>query len=411
MNLVFVSPNFPRTYWNFCDRLAADGVNVLGIGDAPYETLEQGLRDSLTEYYRVEALDDYDEMFRAVAFLSFKYGHIDWLESNNEFWLESDARLRTDFNITTGVGTDEIQAYKSKSGMKAFYERAHVPSARCHRVSTRTAALAFVDEVGGYPVFAKPDVGVGAEGTYKIDDASDLERFFSDKPDVQYVMEEFVSGDIYSYDAIVDSHGDPLFENSCWFPPSMAEIVEGRLDFTYRALPDVPAQLRQRGRAVVKAFGVRSRFVHMEFFRLSEDHTGLGEKGDFVGLEVNMRPAGGYTPDMMNIAHAIDVYQIWADMIAFDRRRLPVSKVQGCCVYVGRRDIHSYVHPLKEVLDHYEDDIEMAGRMPDALADDMCNQYLMAWEPDMRTADVFRDYAMEQAVEDTATSSTKPSGD
>ena len=32
-----------------------------------------------------------------VAFLIFKYGPIDWLESNNEYWLEQDAKLRTDF--------------------------------------------------------------------------------------------------------------------------------------------------------------------------------------------------------------------------------------------------------------------------------------------------------------------------
>ena len=36
-----------------------------------------------------------------MAFLIYKHGRIDWLESNNEYWLERDARLRTDFNITT----------------------------------------------------------------------------------------------------------------------------------------------------------------------------------------------------------------------------------------------------------------------------------------------------------------------
>ena len=30
---------FPGKLLEFCDRLRANGVNVLGIGDAPYETL------------------------------------------------------------------------------------------------------------------------------------------------------------------------------------------------------------------------------------------------------------------------------------------------------------------------------------------------------------------------------------
>ena len=108
MNFVFISPNFPHTYWNFTDRLHRNGVNVLGIGDAPYDSLDQHLKDSLTEYYKVENLGDYEQVFKAVAFFSFKYGKIDWIESMNEFWLEQDARLRTDFNITTGIQNDRI---------------------------------------------------------------------------------------------------------------------------------------------------------------------------------------------------------------------------------------------------------------------------------------------------------------
>lgn len=34
-NFIFISPGFPGNYENFCMALRADGVNVLGIGDAP----------------------------------------------------------------------------------------------------------------------------------------------------------------------------------------------------------------------------------------------------------------------------------------------------------------------------------------------------------------------------------------
>ena len=82
---------------------------MLGIGDSPYDALSYDLKISLTEYYRVGSLEDYDQVYRAVAFFAFKYGRIDFLESNNEYWLESDARLRTDFNITTGFGVGDIK--------------------------------------------------------------------------------------------------------------------------------------------------------------------------------------------------------------------------------------------------------------------------------------------------------------
>lgn len=377
MNFVFISPNFPQTYWNFCERLRRRGVNVLGIGDAPYESLSPELKANLTEYYQVSSLEDYEQPFRAVAWFSHKYGKIDWLESNNEYWLELDARLRTDFNVTTGVQLKDIAKFKSKAAQKIYYAKGHVPTARQHKVSTPEAAKAFLEEVG-YPVIVKPEIGVGAEATYKVSSDAELTAFFAVKPAVPYVMEEFVTGDIYSYDAICDSHGKPLFESSAHFPPSVMDIVNGNLDMPYYVLPEVPGQLRERGRATLKAFGVKSRFVHFEFFRLTKARKGLGEVGDFVGLETNMRPAGGYTPDMMNYAHSTDVYTIWADMVVSDKRLLPESGDDHWCVYYGRRDNHVYAHGHEEVLARYGGQIAMCDRIPAAIAPDLGDQMYMA---------------------------------
>ena len=388
MNFVFLSPNFPQTYWNFCQRLRQRGVTVLGIGDAAYESLSPELKANLDEYYRVDSLADYSQTFRAVAYYSYKYGKIDWLESNNEFWLEQDARLRTDFNITTGVQRQEIRRFKSKAAQKTYYAKGHVPTARQHKISTPEAAKAFLEEVG-YPVIVKPEVGVGAEATYKVSDEAQLDAFFAAKPAVPYVMEEFVTGDIYSYDAICDSHGKPLFESSALFPPSVMDIVNENLDMPYYVLPEVPEQLKERGRATLKAFGVRSRFVHFEFFRLTKARQGLGEVGDFVGLETNMRPAGGYTPDMMNFAHSTDVYTIWADMVVSDKRLLPESGDDHWCVYYGRRDAHTYVHDDNAVLGRYGAQMAMTGRIPAAIAPDLGDRMFMAH---VRSEEELREY-------------------
>ena len=120
-NAIFISPNFPTNYWQFCRELKHNGMNVLGIGDAPYDGLTWELRDSLSEYYKVDSLENYDQVYRAVAYFIFKYGRIDWLESNNEYWLERDARLRTDFRITSGFQEEDIPRVKYKSRMKELY--------------------------------------------------------------------------------------------------------------------------------------------------------------------------------------------------------------------------------------------------------------------------------------------------
>ncbi|MGM9538982.1 MAG: acetyl-CoA carboxylase biotin carboxylase subunit family protein [Candidatus Onthomonas sp.] len=377
MNFIFISPHFPHTYWQFCDRLRRNGVNVLGVGDTPYDTLKDNLKRALTEYYRVDSLEDYNQVFRAVAFFSFKYGKIDWLESNNEYWLEQDARLRTDFHITTGANLEEVACFKSKSGMKAYYAKAGVPTARCHRVMTLEAARVFLEEVG-YPVIVKPDNGVGASHTFKLEQDGDLEDFFAHLPEVPYVMEEFVEGNICSYDAITDSRCNPLFESMTVWPPSIMDIVNRKLDLAYYTAAQVPEALAKLGRATVQAFGARSRFVHLEFFRLTKARKGLGQVGDFVGLEVNMRPAGGYTPDMMNYAHSTDVYQIWADMVTSDCRLLPEQGDDHFCAYASRRDCYRYQYSHEEILARYGGRIVMCERMPEIMVASMGNQMYTA---------------------------------
>ena len=396
MNFIFISPQFPHTYWNFCDRLKRNGVNVLGIGDSPYDSLEDCLKNSLTEYYKVNSLENYDEVFRAVAFFSFKYGKIDWLESNNEYWLEQDARLRTDFHITTGIQYDRIGNFKHKSAMKENYRKAGVPSARCHLATAFPDALQFVSEVG-YPIIIKPDIGVGASDTHKITNDKELEEFFAVERPVSYLMEEFIEGDLLSYDAITDSHGDPLFESMTSWPPSIMDIVNDELELAYYVAGDVPEGLRKAGRATVKAFGADRRFVHLEFFRLTADKPGIGKRGDFVGLEVNMRPAGGYTPDMMNYAHSIDVYQIWADMVTTDRRIFPASEKEYCCVYTSRRDGRAYLHSHEEILARYGADMVMCERIPEILSGAMGNQMYTAKLGSEKDAEEFIAYTLTRA--------------
>ena len=50
-NFVFISPNFPLTYWKFCRELKNNGMRVLGIGDCPYEELMQELKKLLSDRY------------------------------------------------------------------------------------------------------------------------------------------------------------------------------------------------------------------------------------------------------------------------------------------------------------------------------------------------------------------------
>ena len=387
-NIIFISPNFPTNYWQFCRELKNNGLNVLGIGDQPYDELKPELKDSLNEYYKVGSLENYDEVYRAVAFLTFKHGRIDWLESNNEYWLEQDARLRTDFNITSGFQVGDLHRIKYKSGMKEYYEKAGIIVARYHLVEDIEGCRAFIAKVG-YPVVVKPDNGVGAAHTYKLKSDEELQHFMATRPEgVPYIMEEFVNAEVNSYDAIIDSKGEPIFETGNITPMSIMDIVNDNDNSIYYILKDLPEDTRAAGRAAVKSFGVKSRFVHFEFFRLTQDQEGLGKKGQIMALEVNMRPCGGFTPDMINFAHSTNVYKIWADMIAYDSTLTPVGGHQFCA-FAGLRDGKNFKMSHEDIMAKYGHCMKMSGRMPDALAGAMGNRMYVATFPTREALDSF----------------------
>ena len=377
-NFVFISPNFPVIYWRFCAELKKNGLRVLGIGDCPYNQLVPELREALTEYYKVSNLENYDEVFKGVAFLTYKYGKIDWLESNNEYWLERDAALRTAFHITTGPQESDMAPMKLKSGMKAYYEKAGIPVARYYVIQNYTDAKAFANKVG-YPVVVKPDNGVGANSTYRLRSDSELDYFFATKnPTISYIMEEMVRGHVCTYDAIINSKGEPIFETGNVTPNSLMDVVNNHEDSIYYIVKELPADLLDVGHRTVAAFGVKSRFVHLEYFRLDEDQEGLGKKGDIIGLEVNMRPAGGYTPDMYDFSQETDVYKLWADMIAFDKITLPANRPRHYCAFAGRRDGVSYKMNHDAICEKYRANLKLSSRVPDALSGAMANYMYLA---------------------------------
>ena len=368
-NFVFISPNFPTNYWKFCAELKKNGMNVLGIGDCPYDQLMPELRGSLHEYYKVSSLENYEEVFRAVAFLTYKHGQIEWLESNNEYWLERDAALRTAFNITTGFHTEDMQPVKYKSAIK---------TARWHLVRDYAGCRDFIGEVG-YPVIVKPDNGVGASHTYKLENDEELNFFFATKDDTLYIMEEFVDGTVHTYDAILDSKGQPLFETGNVTMDSIMDTVNLNGNSCYYIEKELPQEMRDVGRRTAASFGVKSRFVHLEFFVLNRDQPALGKKGDILGLEVNMRPSGGFSADMFNYANSIDVYKIWADMVAYDRSTLsPQGREHFYCCYCGRRDGKSFVMDHDAIMAKYGSRIKMVQRIPKALSGAMADMMYLA---------------------------------
>jgi len=348
MNFVFLSPHFPPNFYQFAVALKNNGVTVLGLANEDFDSLRPELKGAMTEYYRVGDMHDYDELIRALGYFTHHYGKIDRLDSHNEYWLETEARLRTDFNIP-GIRINQIDRIKRKSRMRDAFSKAGIKIARGRIVKDQKDALKFIKEVG-YPIVAKPDIGVGAALTYKIHNETELKSFFDTKPPEDYVMEEFIKGRIFTFDGLTDREGKAVFTNSLEYSAGVMETVLDDSLIYYYTLREIPSDLEELGLRILRTFDVNERFFHFEFFR--EDET-----GDLTALEVNMRPPGGLTTDMFNYACDIDVYNAWASIIAGKGFPYPDYSQQYYCCFAGRKFNRSYAHSEDEIFEIFGDRI------------------------------------------------------
>ncbi len=387
MNFIFISPNFPVRYFKFVEALKGHGIRVLGIGDSPYYDLHERLKNGLTEYYFVKDLGNYDEMLKACRYFENKYGKISFIESDNEWWLNMDARLREAMNVVTSFWPSEMNKIKAKSAMKECFQKGGAKTMRYELVNGPEdieKIIAFAAKVS-YPLFAKPNVGVGANNSFPLHNEEEVRKFLEKPLPETYIVEEFIKGTIVSFDGICDSHSNVVFCTSDHFTVDNADIVLDNLDEYYFNNPfslpfkDVDGKEFERvGRNVIKAFGIRQRFFHIEFFVLTEDKPGFANKGEFVALECNMRPAGGYTPDLIDFANSVSCYEIYADIIAYDENRQDMNKEKYYAFACSRKDVFQYVHTPEEIKAAFPDNFCMGGRYPAHIARAMGDEYYYA---------------------------------
>ena len=390
MNFVFISPNFPRIYSKFVKALHDKGVTVLGIGDEPFETLSKELKDNLTEYCYVSDMSRYDWMKNTLGYLTYKYGPIDYIESNNEYWMESDAKLREDFGVEKGYRYEELLNYKRKSSMKKYFSEAGVKVARYIIVSSLEESKKFVKEVG-YPVFAKPDSGVGASDTFKIDNEEALIAFHNSDLKEEYIMEEYLEGYIVTFDGIANEKSEAVIAFNETFPTPIADVVRENKDVYYYARSTMDKDFRKMGERVVKAFNLKSRCFHIEFFRLTKDKDGLAKAGEIVALEANLRSPGGETPELLNLVSKVDYYKTYADVIVDQVGKID-NETNKVSMSVNRKNEFNYVEKDEDITNFFGENIIEHGYYPASFRNAMGDEFYIGLFDDMEKANHFQKF-------------------
>jgi hypothetical protein len=223
--------------------------------------------------------------------------------------------------------------------MKAIFKELDMPVARGERVTDSGRASELAVELG-YPLILKPDEGVGAGGIFRVETENELKSRLAEL-ETDYLIEEFIEGDIVTYDGLTDYDGNILFENSLIYGDGVLDYVLGKDTFFYVSR-QVPEPVRSAGRKLVPRFGIRRKFFHFEFFKTGELYR---------PIEINCRPPGGAILDMMNYSVDDDLYRVYADMITGGRAHARSQKKYYCC-YIGRKD-RDYAHGHDEIVSSF----------------------------------------------------------
>ena len=329
MDILYISPEFPPNYSNFVRSLHAEGIRVWAIGEADFYSMPAELRAIIRWYVRTD-LKNWRNSEKAIhELLEIKHaqgieGAFDWVESHNEAWLRLEAFVNERFEIP-GITLQDIDLLKKKSIMKRIFQEAGLRVARGAVVSSTGEALRLAGELG-YPVILKPNEGVGAGGTHRVDSRAQLEDIFPTLRE-DYILEEFIEAPIVTYDGLTDDTGRVVFENTLIYGEGLIEYARGKDTFFYVGRR-VPQRLSEVGALLVSRFGIRKKFFHFEFFALN---------GDFVPIEINCRPPGGAIIDMMNYSINGDLYRAWARMLLRRPTELPGEK-KYFVGFIGRKD-------------------------------------------------------------------------
>ncbi|MEO7057982.1 MAG: ATP-grasp domain-containing protein [Caldimonas sp.] len=372
VRILYLSPGFPPNSHLFCVAAHSRGANVLAVGDMPEHDLPTEARDALEAYVFEPRMGEYEVLLGIVRSMIAEHGGIDFVESNGEHWLEFEGRLRDDLGIE-GLTASDVTRLRSKSAMAECFEKAGVPCPPGIRCVSEAAVRGFA-ATHGLPLVFKPDSGSGATSTFRVSTEAELDAALG-LPLEGHVVQPFVEGVIVTFDGLVDRSGCVVFCTSHAYDRGIMEVRAGVLDGFYYSLRSIPPALEQVGRRALEAFALRRRFFHLEFFARPD--------GSYVALEMNVRPPGGFTTDMMNYACDFDVYDLWAAVMLDDLLEDFSYERKFHTAHAGRRHDRAYENSPEQLPGELGDTLVRVNPVPAAFASTMGNTMYLLRHPQL----------------------------
>ena len=313
MNVLMISPGFPKEMQYFTRGLAAVGAKVIGLGDQQEGQLPEEARKALSAHLHVSSFSDEGAILEQVADFASRVP-IHRVECLWEPYVILAARIRERLGLP-GLTVEQTIPFRDKEVMKRVLDAAGVRTPH-HYSATTVAQVVEGAETIGYPVIVKPIAGAGSESTYKVRNRQELDAILPGLRHVTEVsVEEFVEGEDMTFDTLCVDGEVQHYSVSTYIPRALYMKENEWVSPITLVLrdPDAPdlAEGKKMGFQVLKALGFQTGYTHMEWYRTPD--------GEAVFGEIGARSPGAGLVDLINYAADIDTYTGWAECVVHGR--------------------------------------------------------------------------------------------
>jgi biotin carboxylase len=239
----------------------------------------------------------------------------------DEFDMHTAAHLREHMRIP-GMGLTTTAYFRDKLAMRHEAKRAGILVPEFTAILNYDDIRAYMESVPA-PWVLKPRAEASAIGIRKIHEPEQLWRTLDELGDSQsnYLLEQFVPGDIFHVDAITSERQIVFSEVNRYGKPPMQVMHEGGV-FTTRAVARDSADARALvalNQKLVPALGMVRGVTHGEYIKAHQpDENGTPR---YYFLEVAARVGGAFIAELVEHSTGLNLWAEWA--------RIEISSLRG----------------------------------------------------------------------------------
>jgi biotin carboxylase len=262
-------------------------------------------REAIDEFYYVRRDMPLDDIRKGAAHLA-RTERLDRIVALDDFDVELAAMLR-EYLFVPGMGETTARAFRDKLAMRRRARSAGVPCPQFVHTLNHAAIHEWLSEIAP-PWVLKPRSQAAALGIKKLHSADDVWRALDILGDTQadYLLEQFVPGDVYHVDSIVFDFAVRFAVASRYDTPPFVVAHEGGIFVTrtlQKSSPGVEELLALNAR-VLESFRLVRGASHTEFIRAHD--------GTWHFLETSARVGGAYIVDVVEAATGLNLWREWA---------------------------------------------------------------------------------------------------